>query len=109
MSADTVIVTGILKADGTLELDERPDLAPGPVRVAISLAPLHTPGESPRTILAVLDEILRRQAARGYRGRNLQEMEADEAARRAEDEEYEERWRTIWSQTTPSPPGDLGG
>jgi hypothetical protein len=34
-------------------------------------------------------------------------MDADEAQMRAEDEEYEERWRTIWDETAsgPSPEG----
>lgn len=109
MSGETVVVTGTLRADGTLDLDERPGLAPGPVRVVI--APVSSPalGQPRRTILDVLGEIQSRQAARGFRGRSLQEMEADEARRRAEDEEYDERWRTIWNQTIPSPPGDSDG
>jgi hypothetical protein len=109
MSVDTVIVAGTLKGDGTLELDERPGLAPGRVRVAIAPAPSHPREQPRRTMLDVLDEIRARQAARGYHGRSIEEMEADEAARRAEDEEYEERWRTLWSQATSSPPRDTGG
>jgi hypothetical protein len=91
MSLDTVVVTGTLKPDGTLELDQRPTLAPGRVRVAIHPTPSPAAGQPRRTILDVLDEIHTAQAARGYRGRSIQEMEADEAARRAEDAEYEER------------------
>jgi len=108
MSLNTVIVMGTLKADGTLELDERPSLAPGRVRVAI--VPSRTPdaGRPRQTISDVLDEIRTAQAARGYPGRSIEEMEADEAARRAEDEEYEERWRTLWNQTTPAPRGADG-
>lgn len=109
MSGENVVVTGTLKADGTLELHERPGLAPGPVRVVSAPAPAPSSGQPRRTILDVLDEIRSRQAARGYGGRSLQEMEADEAERRAEDDEYDERWRTIWGQTTSSPPGGPGG
>ncbi len=109
MSLDTVIVTGNLKADGTLELDERPPLAPGRVRVVIVPTPTPSGGGPRRTILDVLDEIHAAQAARGYHGRSIEEMEADLAQQRAEDEEYEERWRTLGSQTTPSPPqGKVG-
>jgi hypothetical protein len=109
MSADSVVVMGTLKADGTLELDERPTLAPGRVRVAI--VPTHptAAGEPRRTILEVLDGIRTAQATRGYHGRSIEEMEADEAERRAEDEEYEDRWRALWSQTTPAPPRGTDG
>ncbi len=109
MSGETVVVTGTLRADGTLDLDERPGLAPGPVRVVIAPVSSASPGHSRRTILDVLGEIQSRQAARGFHGRSVEEMEADEAQRRSEDEEYEERWRTIWTQTIPSPPGGPDG
>jgi hypothetical protein len=104
MNHQTAVVQGTLKDDGTLELDEKPSLAPGRVQVTILSMP--TPAVTPphRTILDVLDEIHAAQVARGYRGRSIEEMEADEAARRAEEGEYEERWRTIWRQTTSTPP-----
>ncbi len=107
MSLDTVIVMGTLKADGTLELDEKPGLAPGRVRVAILPSQPPSERQARRTVLDVLDEIRVAQAARGYRGRSIEEMEADEARRRAEDEEYEERWRALWNLTT-SPPTSRG-
>jgi hypothetical protein len=109
MSLDRVVVMGTLKSDGTLELDDRPPLAPGRVQVAI--LPTRTPaaGQPGRTVLDVLDEIHAAQAARGYRGRSIEEMEADEAERRAEEDEYEERWRTIWDQTTPATPRGTDG
>ena len=109
MSLNSVIVMGTLRADGTLELDERPTLAPGRVQVAIVPAQIPAASGSRRTLLDVLDEIRTGQTARGYQGRSIEEMKADEAARRAEDEEYEERWRILWNQTTPSPsPGSDG-
>jgi hypothetical protein len=109
MSLESVVVMGTLKSDGTLELDERPPLAPGRVQVAI--LPTRTPaaGQTGRTVLDVLDDIHAAQAARGYRGRSLGEMEADEAERRAEEDEYEERWRTIWNQSTLAPPRGTDG
>ncbi|MGP0065487.1 MAG: hypothetical protein ACLQGP_18025 [Isosphaeraceae bacterium] len=104
MNLDTAIVQGTLKDDGTLELDEKPPLAPG--RVQVTILPLRAPAVAPPrgTILDVLKEIRAAQEARGYRGRSIEEMEADEAERRAEEEAYEERWRTIWGQTTSTPP-----
>ncbi len=109
MSLNTVIIAGTLKADGTLELDERPALAPGRVQVAIVPTRPPVAGRPGRTILDVLDEIRAGQAARGYRGRSIEEMEAEEARRRAEEDEYEERWRTLWNQTTPAPPRGTDG
>ncbi len=87
----TMVVRGVLKDDGALELDEKPRLAPGRVQVTI-LAIREPPVAAPhRTILEVLDEIQAGQEARGYRGRTVEEMDADEAERKAEDEEYEGR------------------
>jgi hypothetical protein len=109
MSRNTVIVMGTLTADGTLELDQRPALAPGRVQVAIVPAQIPAARGARRTLRDVLDEIRTAQAARGYQGRSIEEMEADDAARRADDEEYEERWRVLWNQTTPAPPRGSDG
>ena len=104
MNVNSTVVQGTLKDDGTLELDEKPALAPGRVQVTILPMPAPAVAQPRRTILDVLDEIHAAQEARGYRGRSIEEMEAEEAERRAEEEEYEERWRTIWRQTTSTPP-----
>jgi hypothetical protein len=95
------MVSGTLKPDGTLELDQKPNLRPGPVRVTLEMIP--QPGEERPDIVEVLDRIRKDQEARGYKGMTEEEMEAEIAAMRAEDEEYEERWRQIWAQTQPSP------
>ncbi len=110
MDLKTTVVCGILKNDGTLELDEKPQLAPGRVQVTIHAIPEPGIAAGRRTILEVLDEIQAAQEARGYRGRSVEEMKADEAERGAEDEEYEDRWRKLWRQTSPNnPPGELAG
>jgi hypothetical protein len=103
--SDAVVIGGLLKEDGTLELDAKPALPPG--RMHVTLQPVAAEsGEQRRGWWEVLQQIHRDQQARGYRGRTEEELKADEAAQRAEDEEYEERWRQIWSQTMrpPSPP-----
>jgi hypothetical protein len=50
-------------------------------------------------MLEVLDRIHRDQQQRGRRPMTEQEMAAEIAQLRAEDEDYEERWREIWSRT----------
>jgi hypothetical protein len=45
-----------------------------------------------------MDEIRQRQFARGYQGRSVQEMQAEEAARRQEEDDYEQRMHALESQ-----------
>lgn len=54
------------------------------------------------TMLEVLDRIHQDQVRRGQRPMTEEEMAAEIARMRAEDDEYEERCRAIWSQTTKS-------
>jgi hypothetical protein len=55
-------------------------------------------------MLEVLDRIHREQKQRGHRPMTEEEMAAEVARMRAEEDEYEERWRRIWSQGE-APPG----
>ncbi len=100
MSETAIVVQGILKDNGTLELDERPMLSPGRVQVMILPIPVSTEGQVRRSLVDVLNEIHAGQRARGYLGRTIEEMEADEDERRKSDEDYEKRWRTISSPTS---------
>jgi hypothetical protein len=95
----TQIIQGVLNPDGGLELSEKLTLPPGPVRLTVES--IAKPAAPRPDLIEVLDQIRKDQAARGYRGRSLAEMQADEAAKAAEDDEYEERWRQIWAQTEP--------
>jgi hypothetical protein len=104
MNLNSAVVHGTLRHDGTLELDENPPLAPGRVQVTILPMPAPAVAQPRRTILDVVDEIHAAQQARGYHGRSAEEMEADEAQRRAEEDGYEERWRSIWRQASSTPP-----
>jgi hypothetical protein len=106
MHLNTATVQGTLKADGTLELDEKPELAPGRVQVTILPIPASSAAHTQRTLLDVLDEIRANQQARGYRGRSSEELAADEAERRSEDQAYEDRWRSLWHQTSSTHPAD---
>jgi hypothetical protein len=96
MTTPTITVEGTLQPDGvTLHLEKKLTLPPG--RVTVTVQPTG-PGSGP-TMLEVLDRIHRDQQQRGRKPMSEEEMAAEIARMRAEDEEYEERWRQIWSQT----------
>jgi len=91
-----ITVQATLQADGvTLQLESKLGLPPGRVLVTVQSASA-SPG-SP--ILEVLDRIHGEQQKRGRRSMTDDEMAAEIADMRTEDDEYEERWRHIWSQT----------
>src|SRR4051794_15184753 len=96
MTTTTIAVEATLQPDGvTLRLDTKLALPPG--RVLVTVQPT---GSSPGpTMLEVLDRIHRDQQQRGRRPMTEEQMAAEIAQLRAEDDEYEERWRHIWSQT----------
>ena len=94
--SNTITVEGTLQPDGmTLQLEKKIDLPAG--RVTVTVQPT---GQRPGpTMLEVLDRIHRDQQQRGDRQMTEEEMAAEMAQMRAEDDEYEKRWREIWSQT----------
>ena len=85
MGLTQAVTEGTLKADGTLELDEKPNLSPG--RVLVVVQSLSKQALSKRGLVEVMDEIRASQRARGYQGRTLEAMQAEEKARQEEDEE----------------------
>ena len=95
MSAHAAI-PGTLRPDGTVELDQKPSLAPG--RVQVILQPLPAPLSARRGLVEVMDEIRQGKRARGYLGRTVAQMQAEEAARREEDDTYEQRWQQLWGK-----------
>jgi hypothetical protein len=104
MGTTQVTMRGRVKPDGSLELEAPVSLASGPVEVTIQSVCAPDAVSGRKRLIDVLDEIHAAQKARGQTDLTTEVMEADEARRRAEDEEYEKRWRTIWSQTTTRPP-----
>jgi hypothetical protein len=107
MALTEVIVEGTLKEDGTLELDEKPNLSPG--RVLVVVQPLSKPAAARRGLVEVMDEIRNSQRARGYQGRILETMQAEEKARQEEDEEYDRRSEHLWGgPIVPAPNRDEG-
>jgi hypothetical protein len=80
--ATTVVeVQGTLQADGTLVLDEKLSLPPGRVRVTVQ------PVEARADVIEVLRRIHAEQVAGGHVPRSREEIDADIAAMREEDEQ----------------------
>ncbi|MGO9468820.1 MAG: hypothetical protein ACLQVF_32230 [Isosphaeraceae bacterium] len=100
MSPTEAVIAGTLNADGTLELDEKPNPSPGRVLVVVQSMP--RPAATKRGLVEVMDEIRASQRARGYQGRTLGEMQAEEQARQEEDEEYDRRCEQLWGGRKPS-------
>jgi hypothetical protein len=94
MSLTGVVVTGTLKPDGTLELDRKPGLSPGPVIVTLQAVPVSTAGQGGLTDL--IDEIYQAQQARGFQGRSAEEIE--NGLREGEDA-YENKMQALRLQT----------
>src|SRR5437660_3252431 len=96
MITTTITVAASLQPDGlTLQLEKKLALPPGRVTVTVQA----TRARSGPTMLEVLDGIHRDQQQRGRKPMTEEEMAAEIAQMRGEDDEYEERWRGIWSQT----------
>jgi hypothetical protein len=90
MNATTneIVLRGILRPDGTVELTEKPALAAGPVEVI--LRPIK-PG-----LIETFEQINREQQARGFKRRSGAEIDADLREARGDDGE---RWRAIHVNT----------
>ena len=73
MSQNTVIVQGIVTADGTLELAEKLNVPAGPVQVAIQ--PL--PDVSNDPFLQRMEKVWAGQRARGHVPRTREEIDAE--------------------------------
>jgi hypothetical protein len=100
MTTTTITVEATLHADGvTLQLDKKVALLPGRVTVTVQSAE----ARSGPTMLEVLDRNHWDQQQRGRRPMTEEEMAAELAQMRAEDDEYEERWQEIWTQTGRKP------
>jgi len=85
MSLDGTVVQGTVKPDGTLELDERVNLAPGRVQVMVVPVP-ELPKDDP--FWQRMEAIWADQARRGHVARTVEEVEAERQAVR---EEWDQR------------------
>ncbi len=87
--SNVVVIQGIVKADGTLELEEKIILPAGRVQVMVTPLP-ELPRDDP--FWQMMQGIWDGQKARGHVPRSAEEVEME---RRALREEWEERMRTI--------------
>jgi hypothetical protein len=102
MTTPSITVQATLQPDGmTLHLEEKLALPPGKVTLTVQPTELQT---GP-TMLKVLNRIHSAQRQRGRREMTEEEIAEEIDRMRAEDEEYEERWRQIWRQTGTKPKG----
>ena len=85
MSETQVVVDGTLRPDGTLVLDERPNLQPGRVRVTMQAVPASAGPED--GFMARMERVWAEQAARGHVPRTREEIDAEINALRDEAEE----------------------
>jgi hypothetical protein len=99
MSVHEVTVDGTLQPDGTLQLDQKLNLTPG--RVQVTVQPMPAPGSMQRGLVDLMDEIRASQQARGYQGRTIAEMQAEEHARQEESDEYDRRSEQLWGGPLP--------
>jgi hypothetical protein len=91
MSPTEVVLEGTLKPDGTLELDAKPQLPPGRVRVTVASA---LAADQPKGgTWAVLQRIWAEQKARGHRPRTKDQIDAELDALRGEWEDRLEELR----------------
>ncbi len=87
MSTSQVIVQGVLKVDGTLELDEQPTLPPGRVQVTVTMLSASSANFDP---LAELEAIWAEREALGLVPRSAAEIDAELRAARSEWEERQQ-------------------
>lgn len=98
-------IQGTLQADGTLVLDEKPNLPPGRVRVRMQPLLDYTQTD----IWRFFERLRAEQQARGHVPRSKEEIDANIAAMRQEDEEralaierlQEECWRAREQERKP--------
>jgi hypothetical protein len=83
MTTNAVETRGTLREDGTLVLDEKPDLPPGRVRVTVQPVLDYTQTD----IWKFFEGIWAEQAATGHVPRSKEEIDAELEAARQEDEE----------------------
>jgi hypothetical protein len=75
MTANAIEIHGTLREDGTLVLDEKPNLPPGRVKVQMQPADSATK-EDTNDVIAVLQRIHADQTRRGHLPRSVEEINA---------------------------------
>jgi hypothetical protein len=84
MTTSAIEIQGTLREDGTLLLDQHPNLPPG--RVKVTVQPAYSASTDGNDVVSVLDRIHAAQALRGHIPRSVEEIEAYLAESRDDDE-----------------------
>jgi hypothetical protein len=98
MSTQQIILHGIIQSDGTLQIEEKINLPPGPVNVTLETPTSIKPKES---TLLVLQEIALRQQATTRQPRSKEEIDAEIDSMRNEDEQRMQEIEHIYRQSSP--------
>jgi|SRR5579885_1148608 len=98
VSLREVVVEGTLKLDGTLELDAKPDLSPGRVKVWMSPIPA-AEGQPGEGLVEFVERVRRESEARGHRFMTDDEVTAWIEELRSDDDHVAE----AYSQTPRNP------
>ncbi len=83
MTTNAIEIQGTLREDGTLVLDQKPNLPPGRVKVTVEPVPDYKQTE----IWQFFERLWAEQRARGHVPRTREEIDAELEAARQEDEE----------------------
>ncbi|HTU22959.1 MAG TPA: hypothetical protein VMG10_33280 [Gemmataceae bacterium] len=83
MTTNAIEIQGTLRDDGTLVLDDKPNLRPGRVKVTVEPMPDYMETE----IWQFFERLWAEQRARGHVPRTKEEIDAELEAARQEDEE----------------------
>lgn len=97
MGSRQAVVSGILNSDGTLVLDEKPNLPAGRVQVVLSV--VDTPPMPREDTWAVLEQIDREREALGMKARSRDEIDAEIAALRGELEAHADQVERAHEET----------
>lgn len=98
MAAQQVVVHGHIQPDGTLQVEEKVNLPPGPVQVTVEATGPTIQRESTQQVLR---DIAARRQARGSKGRTKEEIDAEIDAMRNEDEERLREIERLYQQSRP--------
>ena len=96
MNLGEVVVGGILKPDGTVELDQKPNLSPGRVQVVLRSAP--EPVATPEGWWPYLQRVRAEREAAGYPFLSEAEMEAHILWLRDDEDRIDRIYREIDEQ-----------
>jgi hypothetical protein len=98
MGAQQVVVHGHVQPDGTLQVEEKVNLPPGPVQVTVEAA---APASQRESTQQVLRDIVARRQAPGLKRRSKEEIDTEIDAMRNEDEERLREIERLYQHSRP--------